>query len=151
MRFPHSSLRKNVRYLFIFSFTLPAGEKRRASSVPERGLHEVPGRQGRRPKTVLPFLRHPVGRVFAHYGHHVRVRRVRRYAVLQWTSQGVYSLNMYVFNLCVRCVCMNKLGTHIIPNVPHSRYLNIFKTISYYSHTILVRLSLIMHLCVKSK
>jgi len=60
-----------------------AGEKRGTSSVPERSLYEMSGWQRRRPEAVLPILRHPVGRVIAHHGHHVRVRRIRSYAVLQ--------------------------------------------------------------------
>lgn len=47
-------------------------------------------RQGLGPEIVLPVLRHTMGRVFAYHGHNVRVRRVRRHAVLQRTSQGVY-------------------------------------------------------------
>lgn len=67
------------------------GEKRGTRPVHERGLHEVSGRQGRGPETLLPVLRHSVGRILADHGHHVLVRRVRRHALLQRTSQGVYA------------------------------------------------------------
>jgi hypothetical protein len=80
------------------------------------------GRQGRRPKTLLSVLRHPMGRLFAHHGHHVRVWRVRRHAVLQRTAQGVYPfihsvIERIVTTLFARltglircmCVCLYRL------------------------------------------
>lgn len=79
---------RNANVVPAFWLFVSAGEKRRTGPVPERGLHEVLGRQGRRPEIVLPVLRRPVGRVVAHHGHNVLVRRVRRHAVLQRTSQG---------------------------------------------------------------